>query len=143
MKELHGKKRNRVGFRRSCPREAVGDSVFPGVVIKLRKTCERMDLAPKGITVSGVGLEDGMKPSICRCCGERMTEDRNPPSRNPNICTLCSSRLDGVDPFDVFETMLPWGEQDWESTRPLTETLIAAMNQQTGTEVNRDIFARR
>ncbi len=38
-----------------------------------------------------------MKPRICRCCGEPMSEGANALSRNPNVCASCSSMADGMD----------------------------------------------
>ena len=34
---------------------------------------------------------------ICVCCGEPMIEQGNALSRNPNVCTSCSSLADGME----------------------------------------------
>jgi hypothetical protein len=44
-----------------------------------------------------------MNSSVCICCGESMHEDRNPLSRNPNICASCSSIADGIEDSTPFE----------------------------------------
>ena len=36
-----------------------------------------------------------MRPRVCICCGERMSEE-NSFSRNPNMCASCSSMADGM-----------------------------------------------
>jgi hypothetical protein len=38
-----------------------------------------------------------MRPRICICCGETMSETGNLLSRNPNVCASCSSLADGMD----------------------------------------------
>ena len=38
-----------------------------------------------------------MNSRICMCCGERMAEQGNVLSRNPNMCASCSSMADGMD----------------------------------------------
>ena len=38
-----------------------------------------------------------MRPRICICCGEPITEHGNALSRNPNLCASCSSLTDGMD----------------------------------------------
>ena len=42
-------------------------------------------------------LSTRMKPRICICCGEPMTESLASLSRNPNVCSSCSSLVDGMD----------------------------------------------
>jgi len=37
-----------------------------------------------------------MRPRICICCGEPMSETGNAFSRNPNMCSSCSSMADGM-----------------------------------------------
>jgi hypothetical protein len=37
-----------------------------------------------------------MKPRICVCCGEPISEKGNVLSRNPNLCASCSSLADGM-----------------------------------------------
>jgi len=37
-----------------------------------------------------------MRPRVCICCGERMSETGNAFSRNPNMCASCSSMADGM-----------------------------------------------
>jgi len=39
----------------------------------------------------------GMKPCICICCGEPISQGGNRLSRNPNICPACSSFADTMD----------------------------------------------
>ncbi len=41
-----------------------------------------------------------MRPRVCVCCGELMSERGGALSRNPNICASCSSLLDGIDEND-------------------------------------------
>jgi hypothetical protein len=38
-----------------------------------------------------------MHPTICICCGERISESGRGFSRNPNLCPSCSSLWDGMD----------------------------------------------
>jgi hypothetical protein len=38
-----------------------------------------------------------MNPRICVCCGEIMGERGNALSRNPNMCSSCSSLSDGME----------------------------------------------
>src|SRR5437867_1209808 len=45
-----------------------------------------------------------MKPRICICCGEAMSEKGNALSRNPNVCASCSSLADGMDEPNAPET---------------------------------------
>jgi hypothetical protein len=45
-----------------------------------------------------------MTPTVCVCCGERISESGNALSRNPNICACCSSLADGMEESDVLET---------------------------------------
>jgi hypothetical protein len=42
-----------------------------------------------------------MKPQICICCGEVMSEHTSALSRNPNLCASCSSLADGDEVPDV------------------------------------------
>ena len=44
-----------------------------------------------------------MKPRICRCCGEPMSEKGNGLPRNPNVCAACSSMEDGMGESNVPE----------------------------------------
>lgn len=37
-----------------------------------------------------------MKPRVCVCCGESMSERGGSLSRNPNVCASCSSLVDGA-----------------------------------------------
>ena len=51
-----------------------------------------------------------MKPRICICCGEEISEHGNTLSRNPNLCASCSSLADGMDFYDrstLFEEESP------------------------------------
>ncbi len=41
-----------------------------------------------------------MRPRVCICCGEAISERGNELSRNPNICASCSSLADGMDDSD-------------------------------------------
>jgi hypothetical protein len=45
-----------------------------------------------------------MKPSVCVCCGERIPETGNALSRNPNLCSSCSSLSDGMEEADPHES---------------------------------------
>ena len=47
-----------------------------------------------------------MKPRICRCCGEPMSEEGNTLSRNPNVCASCSSMADGMEGGSLMEISL-------------------------------------
>jgi hypothetical protein len=38
-----------------------------------------------------------MRLRICICCGERMSATGEASSRNPNVCSCCSSLLDGME----------------------------------------------
>jgi len=42
-----------------------------------------------------------MNPRVCICCGEPIGEKIAALSRNPNLCSSCSSRADGADDADV------------------------------------------
>ncbi len=37
-----------------------------------------------------------MKPRVCVCCGEPISEKGNASSRNPNMSASCSSLADGL-----------------------------------------------
>lgn len=45
-----------------------------------------------------------MKPRICICCREPMSEKGNALSRNPNVCASCSSLADGMEESRPSET---------------------------------------
>jgi hypothetical protein len=53
-----------------------------------------------------------------------MVEGRNPPSRNPNVCTLCTSRLDGSDFSEPWEAPVMPGERRDEFPNLATYELI-------------------
>ena len=55
----------------------------------------------------GLAGRKHMNSIICVCCGEPMPEKGNALSRNPNICASCSSLVDGMDEFSVFESSSP------------------------------------
>jgi len=38
-----------------------------------------------------------MNPSICRCCGKRISERGGFFSRNPNVCAACLSLLEELE----------------------------------------------
>jgi len=38
-----------------------------------------------------------MRPRICICCGEAISEKVNPSSRHPHLCSCCSSLADGME----------------------------------------------
>ena len=59
-----------------------------------------------------------MKPRICVCCGESMTEAGNALSRNPNICASCSSMADGM-----YEENLPPAAIEAQIESPQAATL--------------------
>ena len=48
--------------------------------------------------------ELSMKPRICLCCGEPLSDTANALSRNPNVCASCSSLADGMDEPKAPET---------------------------------------
>jgi hypothetical protein len=54
---------------------------------------------------------NGMIPRICICCGEPMAGG-NALSRNPNICSSCSSILDGMDGPEQVELQQSTAERD-------------------------------
>jgi hypothetical protein len=52
-----------------------------------------------------------MKPRICRCCGEAMSEGTNALSRNPNVCASCSSLADGMGGSNLPPMEAPLAEE--------------------------------
>jgi hypothetical protein len=57
--------------------------------------------------VSSAGIERRNQPlnnRICRCCGEALSPMDNAFSRNPNVCSSCSSMADGVGDTTLFES---------------------------------------
>ena len=66
-----------------------------------------------------------MKPRICICCGEAISEHGNTLSRNPNLCASCSSLTDGMDFSDhsmlLEEKLAPKG-QDLTPGPPFEES---------------------
>ena len=66
-----------------------------------------------------------MKPRICICCGEEISEHGNTLSRNPNLCASCSSLADGMDLSDhsmLLEENLLFTGQDLTPSPPPEET---------------------
>ena len=66
-----------------------------------------------------------MKPRICICCGEEISERGNTLSRNPNLCASCSSLADGMDLSDhstLLEEKLPPTNQDLTPSPPPEES---------------------
>src|SRR5262252_2750692 len=60
----------------------------------------------------GEGNYYWVRPRICICCGEPMSEAGNSLSRNPNVCASCSSLADGMEEgaHAEFETIPPRSE---------------------------------
>jgi hypothetical protein len=52
-----------------------------------------------------------MKPRVCVCCGEPISEKGDALSRNPNMCASCSSLADGIGEVDTPECPRPEWEQ--------------------------------
>ena len=44
-----------------------------------------------------------MKPRVCIACGEAIPEMGNDLSRNPNLCSSCSSLTDGMEEMEAAE----------------------------------------
>ena len=56
-----------------------------------------------------------MRPRVCICCGELMSERGGSLSRNPNICESCSSLADGADEAAKPAKVLPGASHDSEA----------------------------
>ncbi|HWX20803.1 MAG TPA: hypothetical protein VN578_12970 [Candidatus Binatia bacterium] len=68
-----------------------------------------------------------MKPRICICCGETMSERGNALSRNPNVCASCSSLADGMDdpvPEPIAPEVLPKATGASDPEPPHTDEVI-------------------
>ena len=66
-----------------------------------------------------------MKPRVCICCGEPISEKGNALSRNPNLCASCSSLTDGMEELETPESPRPERELLQASEQP-AETRKAA-----------------
>jgi hypothetical protein len=66
-----------------------------------------------------------MKPRICVCCGEPISEKGNALSRNPNMCASCSSLTDGMEDSSTPESPPPDQKQPLVGEKP-AETRKAA-----------------
>lgn len=44
-----------------------------------------------------------MQPKVCICCGEPMARKGSSSSRNPNVCSSCSSMADAMDERDTHD----------------------------------------
>jgi hypothetical protein len=58
-----------------------------------------------------------MHPTICICCGERISDTGRGFSRNPNLCPSCSSLWDGMDDDNG---QLPPGQEPERARQPET-----------------------
>src|SRR5262245_12692245 len=61
-----------------------------------------------------------MRPRVCICCGEPMSERGGAFSRNPNMCASCSSMADGMG--DETESGPPPIDAKEEIEEPALET---------------------
>jgi hypothetical protein len=52
-----------------------------------------------------------MKPRVCVCCGEPISDKGNALSRNPSLCASCSSLADGMGEADTPQSPCPEAEQ--------------------------------
>jgi hypothetical protein len=60
-----------------------------------------------------------MKPQICICCGEVMSEHTSALSRNPNLCASCSSLADGDEAGALLpDVKLPFPPPEPPQRRP-------------------------
>ena len=59
-----------------------------------------------------------MKPRVCICCGEPISEKGNALSRNPNLCASCSSLTDGMEESETPESPRPERELFLASEQP-------------------------
>jgi hypothetical protein len=67
-----------------------------------------------------------MKPRVCMCCGEPMTERSVALSRNPNVCASCSSLADGMEDFQTGPALKPAETTLPEKLTPLQEPTVVA-----------------
>jgi hypothetical protein len=66
-----------------------------------------------------------MKPRICVCCGEPISEKGNALSRNPNMCASCSSLADGIEETDTPEPPRPEQERPLITEPPVETRKVA------------------
>lgn len=59
-----------------------------------------------------------MKPRVCVCCGEPISEKGSALSRNPNMCASCSSLADGMGEADEQQPLSPQVEQPSAAEKP-------------------------
>jgi len=67
-----------------------------------------------------------MNPRICICCGEGIGSSGNVLSRNPNICSSCSSIVDGMEEND--SQQLEGLRSEMDSLQESSETRVEKAN---------------